>query len=129
MRCSDCGVTWECDDPGTTGALIDYTGACEQCGSRAVVLDRCAHCPVLAVEHYRSITQAGRLLDRVLDLDFDMKHLHIPWSDVTAEEVMGIKILDQERDKWQRETVEQRRKDDEMQALMERLKNRASHDS
>jgi hypothetical protein len=36
-------------------------------------------------------------------LEFDATHFSIPWSDVTAEEVRGLQILKEERDRYQRE--------------------------
>jgi hypothetical protein len=45
----------------------------------------------------------------VLELEFDAAHFSIPWSDVTAEEVRGLQILKEERDRWQREQMEKQR--------------------
>lgn len=85
---------------------------------------RCPNCPVLEVETARMSTPAGRLLERVLDLDFDTKHFRIDWSDITAEEAMALKILEQERAKYERESAVRTREEAEMQQRMNQLKNR-----
>ena len=51
----------------------------------------------------RSHSAAGRLFERVLELEFDAAHFSVPWSDVTAEEVRGIQILKEERERYRQE--------------------------
>ena len=51
----------------------------------------------------RSHSVAGRLFERVLELEFDAAHFSVPWSDVTAEEVRGFQILKEERERYRQE--------------------------
>jgi hypothetical protein len=74
---------------------------------------------VLEVEHARATSPAGRLLERVLELDFDTQRFAVPWSDVTAEEAGALKILVQERDKWAAEERKRAQDDADMQRRME----------
>ncbi len=60
--------------------------------------------------HVRSTCYAGRLFERVLELEFDIEHLAVPWSEVTAEEVKGLQILKEERNRAVRE---QQKRDEE----------------
>lgn len=55
----------------------------------------------------RQRSVAGRLLERVLQLDFIFPPgSALPWAEITAAEVKGLQILRQERDKYQRERAE-----------------------
>jgi len=58
------------------------------------------------LDYARSHSSAGRLFERVLELEFDAANFSIPWSDVTAEEVRGLQILKDERDRYQREQAQ-----------------------
>jgi len=49
----------------------------------------------------------------VLELDADSKRLKIPWGEVTEEEAVGMRVLDQERMKREREVAERRAEEDE----------------
>jgi hypothetical protein len=42
-------------------------------------------------------------LNRLLDLEFDVGKFRVDWADVTAEEALGLRILADERDRYQRE--------------------------
>ncbi len=66
-------------------------------------INRCSHCRLDDLDYVRSHSASGRLFERVLELEFDAAHFSIPWSDVTAEEVRGLQILKEERDRYQRE--------------------------
>jgi hypothetical protein len=81
-------------------------GACPHCGSFRFTVNRCAHCRLDDLDHARTHSVAGRLFERVLELEFDAAHFHIPWSDVTAEEVRGLQILKEERERFHREQAE-----------------------
>lgn len=85
-------------------------GSCTYCGSSGIKLLRCSDCPVLDLAHARSTSPAGRLLERLLDLDFAVKHFRVDWGQISAEEVAGLKILDQERTKKQ---IEDQKSDQE----------------
>lgn len=64
-------------------------------------LKRCEDCPVDDLAYVRSTSRAGRLLDRVLALDFSVKHFRLSWSEVTVEEMSGLQVLEQERNNKQ----------------------------
>jgi hypothetical protein len=72
-----------------------------------MVVERCDDCPLYGLEWARSHSTAGRLLDRVLHLDFLAANFKIPWNEVTAEEVTALRILREERDQYQREQAAQ----------------------
>jgi hypothetical protein len=78
-------------------------GACLYCGSWQFTVNRCGRCGLDDLDHARTHSNAGRLFERLLELEFDAAHFSIPWSDVTAEEVRGLQILKEERARWQRE--------------------------
>jgi hypothetical protein len=110
-----CQYTWKPED-------VAFPGECPSCGQRAATIDRCEDCPVLDIEHYRSVTATGQLLDRVLEHDFDCKHYHIDPGGIDADVREGLKVLEQERSKWEKESRdkaeqerEERRRVQEMQ--------------
>lgn len=105
-HCESCGSTWDAPETGPSDSKLSaYTGDCPSCASSSIRLLRCDSCPVAAVERHRRTTQAGRLLERVLELDFDTEHFAVPWDAVTCEDNAALKVLAQER----------RRRDKELQ--------------
>jgi hypothetical protein len=58
---------------------------------------------VTELERVRAHSQAGRIMERILDLEFTLDHLSVRWDEVTAEEVKGIQILKDERESYKRE--------------------------
>ena len=96
VTCQKCGTRREVDDTSAPGS-------CPQCGGRVCVVNRCDRCPMLELEHVRAHSNAGRLFERVLELEFDTANFAVPWSEVTAEEVKGLQVLKDERDRYQRE--------------------------
>ena len=106
-----CGARWEPESGDTS-----FPGSCPGCGARSsAVIDRCDSCPVLWLDHARSTTAAGRLLERVLTLDANSKHLSYGPDDVTVEEAQALRVLDGERSKWEKELSDRRREDWEME--------------
>jgi hypothetical protein len=75
------------------------------CGSRLCTIIRCLHCKLDDLDDMRNHSHAGRLFERLLELEFDAQHFSIPWTDVTAEEVKGLQILKEERERYQREQM------------------------
>jgi hypothetical protein len=55
------------------------------------------------LEYVRAHSDAGRLFGRVLELEFACDHFAVPWSDVTAEEVKGLQVLKDERNRYERD--------------------------
>ena len=96
VTCQKCGARREVEDTAAPGE-------CPQCGSRQFVVNRCEQCPVNELEYVRAHSSAGRLFERVLELEFDCAHFAVPWHEITAEEVKGLQVLKDERDRYQRE--------------------------
>ena len=89
--------------------------------------ERCESCPAVEVEYYRATTSTGQLLDRVLEHDFDCKHYHIDPGGISAEVREGLKVLEQERLRWEKETrdkAEQERQDQQRVREMQRKQGR-----
>lgn len=106
VKCVACQYIWEPESGD-----VNAPGGCPNCDQWASVAERCASCPVLEVEHYRSTSSAGQLLDRVLEHEFDCKHYHIDPGGVSAEVREGLKILESERVRWESETREKQRQE------------------
>lgn len=98
MTCGKCGRRRTVGD-------TNAPGACPHCGGWQCTVNRCWRSRLDDLDHVRSHSAAGRLFERVLELEFDAAHFSIPWSDVTAEEVRGLQILKEERERYQRETA------------------------
>jgi len=96
VECAKCGTQWEPEDTNTPGR-------CPECGAYECQVNRCDRCPLNDLDHVRSNSSAGRLLERVLQLDFNTEHFAVSWADVSAEEVRGLQILKEERNRWDRE--------------------------
>ena len=99
VTCGKCGF-------GRTVGDTNAPGPCPQCGGWRFTGNRCTHCKLDDLDHARTHSNAGRLFERLLELEFDAGHFSIPWSDVTAEEVRGLQILKEERDRYQREQAQ-----------------------
>jgi len=94
VKCARCGLVRTVDDTRAPGK-------CPECGHMLYMVNRCAHCPLDDLDHARLHSDAGRLLDRILELEFAAATFAIPWTDVTAEEGLGMKILKEERARYQ----------------------------
>jgi hypothetical protein len=55
------------------------------------------------LEYVRAHSAAGRLFERVLELEFACTNFAVPWSEITAEEVKGLQVIKEERERYQRE--------------------------
>jgi hypothetical protein len=62
----------------------------------------------MELNHRRAHSEAGRLLESTLELDWDTKHLSVADEEIDEEAAMGLKILEQERAKWEQEQVKRR---------------------
>jgi len=76
-----------------------------------MVVERCDTCPLYTLDWVRSHSFSGRLLDRVLHLEFLAAKFKMPLDEVTDEEVTALRILGEERDEFQRELAEQQRQE------------------
>lgn len=101
VKCVSCNYRWQ---PASRD-VRDH-GKCPSCGGKSASAERCYDCPVNEVEHRRRHTRAGRLLERVLEHEFDAKHYKVSPGEVDVEVREGLKILEQERAKWDQETRE-----------------------
>ncbi|MGD0497533.1 MAG: hypothetical protein ABSC23_03755 [Bryobacteraceae bacterium] len=99
VTCQKCGKVREVDD--TTAP-----GSCPECGDRNCTINRCDHCPMSELEWVRSHSNAGRLFERVLELEFDVEHFAVSWGEITAEEVRGLQVIKEERDRFKREQAD-----------------------
>ncbi len=110
---------WECDDAGPPDKRLSlYTGNCRSCGSSSVRLSRCDDCPVSVLDSVRASSRAGALLDRILELEFDLKHGLARVDTIVCEERDGLKILEQERGKWEGEEMKEREREREQDAAV-----------
>ena len=99
VACGKCGAVRTVED-------TNAPDACPRCDGWPFTVNRCAHCKLDDLDYARLHSNAGRLFERLLELEFDAAHFIIPWSDVTAEEVRGLQILKEERDRYQREQAQ-----------------------
>jgi len=99
VACGKCGAVRTVED-------TNAPDACPRCDGWPFTVNRCAHCKLDDLDYARLHSNAGRLFERLLELEFDAAHFSIPWSDVTAEEVRGLQILKEERDRYQREQAQ-----------------------
>jgi hypothetical protein len=118
VRCVVCEYRWQPDD-------IEQPGRCPSCDQNASVTERCDSCPVVEVEHYRTQTPTGHLLERVLEHEFDCKHYRIEPGDVSAEVREGLKILEGERSRWERDTHEKRQQEWEEKQRLQEMQRRS----
>jgi hypothetical protein len=82
-------------------------GACPACGSERYFRQRCPICPLSRLESYEG-TAAAQLLQRALDLKCAMKAgVQVRLDEIGAGEFRALLILEQERDRWEREQQEQ----------------------
>jgi hypothetical protein len=99
-------------------------GACPSCGQWASVAERCEACAVTEIEYRRRSTTTGQLLDRILEHDFDCKHYRMDPGDVSVEIREGLKVLEQERGKWEQETRERQRQEHEERARIKEMQRK-----
>ena len=96
VACIECGNVYEVED-------TNCIPPCPNCHRKGGRIERCARCPLNDLDYARSHSAAGRLLGRLLDLEFDVGKFKVDWADVTAEEALGLRILADERERYQRE--------------------------
>jgi hypothetical protein len=61
-------------------------------------------------------------------LEFDCKHFAVPWTDVTAEEAWALKVLEQERGKWEKEQSDERAEQQRQEAAMRQMQARGKQE-
>lgn len=96
MTCGGCGRVREVADP-------NVPGKCSHCGSSQATINPCERCGLDDLDYARAHSNAGRLFERLLELEFYAERFNIPWSEVTAEETSGLQILMEERNRYHRE--------------------------
>jgi predicted RNA-binding Zn-ribbon protein involved in translation (DUF1610 family) len=101
-RCTQCGHEWFVEDS-------NCLGKCPQCEDDEPTIKRCATCPLNKLDTIRRTTDAGLLIDRVLNLEFSIEKLHLTWEDINAEEAATFRIITEERLEARQEEDEDRR--------------------
>ena len=101
-----CGESWETED-------TNHPGNCQACGALPIRVDRCYRCPLNELDRVRLNSLAGHLLERVIHLDFITQRFRVGLDEVSAEEVAGLKIYVNERDKYQHELTKRPPKEEE----------------
>jgi hypothetical protein len=109
VKCTHCGRRWEAPD-------VWNPGRCPGCGQIELgfTVARCDVCPLEDLEEAREHSRAGKLLTRLIELDFSVDRFRLGWGDVTAEEARGLRVLKEERDRL----AEEQRKEMEREALL-----------
>jgi hypothetical protein len=79
---------------------------------------------VTEVEYQRATTPTGRLLNRVLEHEFDAKHYNVDPGGISVEVREGLKVLEQERSKWEQETRERKQQEYEDRQRVRELQQR-----
>jgi hypothetical protein len=93
VQCAFCGRVWTSPD-------VYNPGRCPGCQKIGFTVLRCDSCPLDDLEEARQNSRAGRLVGRLLDLEFDVERFGIGWDEVTAEEAAGLRALKQERERY-----------------------------
>jgi predicted RNA-binding Zn-ribbon protein involved in translation (DUF1610 family) len=119
VTCVACQYHWV---PESTD--VNVPGPCPSCGQEATVAERCESCPVVEVEHQRADSSTGRLLERVLEHDFDCKHYRLDPGTVSAEIREGLKVLESERTRWERESREKAEQEREERQRVQEMQRR-----
>lgn len=111
VKCIHCGRRWDAPN-------VWAPGRCPSCGELGFTVERCETCPIWDLEEAREHSRAGKLLTRLIQLDFTVDRFRLGWSDVTAVEARGLQVLKEERDR----IAEEQRKEMEREAA---LRNRS----
>lgn len=78
-------------------------GKCPSCGHNEFDIKRCGECALDDLTFARANTGAGRTMGRVLEMDFIADRFRVGWDEVSVEDVRGLQVLKQERDRWEKE--------------------------
>src|SRR5579884_2869367 len=92
VKCIHCGWQWSSVD-------VFNPGRCPHCLEYGFRIERCEICPIRALDDARENSQAGKLLGRLLELEFNSERFRIGWNEVTATEARGLHVLKSERDR------------------------------
>ena len=79
---------------------------------------------MIQIEQARETSVAGRLLERILDLDFRVQHFSVSDDTLTCEEVQGLKILHMERRRHERELLDRRKQEADQDEVVRQLRAR-----
>ena len=97
--CSNCGLEERVPD---TNIL-----ECTECDSR-VTVKRCSQCPLTKLDEVRAESDAGRILEVILELDNAATNYRVGWDEIEADHARYIAILKEERGKWELEKARNR---------------------
>jgi ribosomal protein L37E len=76
---------------------------CARCGCREFDEIPCADCGLGKLAAARRESDAGQMLSRVLDLDFLTSRFRMGLEELSAEEMRGLMVLKEERERAVRE--------------------------
>jgi coenzyme F420-reducing hydrogenase delta subunit len=79
---------------------------CPACGHDEFDYARCDGCKLDDLEYARAHSRAGQAMNRLIDLDFMVERFRIGWDEISAEEVRGLQILTEERERQKSEPHE-----------------------
>ena len=83
--------------------------SCPACKSKRTTIHRCATCPMVKLAEVRSASEAGKLLELVLELDDTINTYKVDWNEIQADQATGLRVLKDEREKYRAEKAEQNR--------------------
>ena len=89
-----------------------------------MIVERCTGCPLNKLDEARHSSYTGRLLDAVLQLDFNAETFSVSFIEIEAEKIAGLQVLREERQFFQKEEMEQRDREREIRSTLERAQNR-----
>jgi hypothetical protein len=119
VKCVTCEFEWRPESND-----VNAPGRCPSCDQFASVAQRCPTCPKVEVDYYREATVTGRLLERVLDHEFDAKHYRVDPGSVSVEVRTGLKTLESERSRWEKETREKAEQEREERRLVQEMQRK-----
>jgi len=86
------------------------------------LVNRCDRCPKAELDYRRAHSEAGNALGCAIDLEWDVKHLAVDWSQIDEESATHLKILEQEREKRQEELMKRAQDERRIQEIHNRPK-------
>ena len=63
-------------------------------------------------------------MERVLNLDFDAQHFSVRWEELSVRDEVGVRVLVQERQKWEKEERDRQENEREISRRMGEMQKR-----
>jgi hypothetical protein len=107
---SDSAVTAARKCPKCNGRKWDVREykKCAECGSRDLVYKNCATCPLNKLAEQRANTANGALIHTTVAFEHALQHFKFDPNDVTQEQMICLRILEEERAKYREEELKRR---------------------